>query len=102
MLTAPFLGELANKALKDFFVGQWININWFVNANIAVDSSTDAVSGVFNSQAIGFDVRKAPILEPERDASLRAWELNMSAGYGYGVIRNTFGVKFTADATEPS
>lgn len=96
------LGDVANQALRDFFVGRWVNAQWFVNANIAVDSSTDAISGVFNPQAIGFDTRKAPVLEPERDASLRAWELNMSAGYAYGVIRNSFGVKFTADATEPT
>ena len=96
------LGDVANQALKDFYVGRWVNVQWFTNANIAVDGSDDAISGVFNPQAIGFDVRKAPTLEPERDASLRAWELNMSAGYGYGVIRTTFGVKFTADATEPT
>lgn len=96
------LGDVANQALRDFFVGRWVNIQWFVNANIAVDGSDDAVSGVFNPQAIGFDVRKAPVMEPERDASLRAWELNMSAGYGYGVIRDSFGVGFTADATEPT
>jgi hypothetical protein len=96
------LGDVANQALRDFFVGRWVNVQWFVNANIAVDASDDAVSGVFNPQAIGFDVRKAPVMEPERDASLRAWELNMSAGYGYGVIRNSFGVGFTADATEPT
>ena len=96
------LGDVANQALRDFYVGRWVNVQWFANANIAVDASDDAVSGVFNPQAIGFDVRKAPVMEPERDASLRAWELNMSAGYGYGVIRDTFGVKFTADATEPT
>jgi len=96
------LGDVANQALRDFYVGRWVNIQWYTSANIAVDASDDAVSGVFNPQSIGFDTRKAPTLEPERDASLRAWELNMSAGYAFGVIRNSFGVGFTADATEPT
>lgn len=96
------LGDVANQALRDFFVGRWVNALWFVNANISVDASDDAVSGVFNPGALAFDSRKAPMMEPERDASLRAWELNFTAGYAYGTRRDAFGVGFTADATEPS
>lgn len=96
------LGDVANQALRDFFVGRWINVQWFINANISVDGSDDAISGMFNPQAIAFDTRKAPMMEPERDASLRAWELNLSAGYAYGVRRDGFGVKYTADAATPS
>lgn len=97
-----FLGDVANQALQDFFVGRWLNVLWFTSANIAIDSDSDAVGAIFNPMAIGLDVRKAPTLEPERDASLRAWELNASAGYAKGVIRNEYGVKYTHDATEPS
>lgn len=96
------LDAITSQALRDYYVMDLIGARWFVSANISVDGSDDAISGVFNPQAIGFDSRRAPRLEPERDASLRGWELNMTAGYAYGVIRNTFGVKFTADATEPS
>lgn len=96
------LGDLANEALKSFFVGQFLAAQWFTSANIAVDSSDDAIGGVFNPQALAFDSRKAPTLEPERDASLRAWELNISAGYAHGKRRVSFGVKLTHDATEPS
>lgn len=100
--TYAFLGDLANQAMRDYAVNSMLGVRWFVNANIAIDGSDDAISGIFSQGAIGFDSRRAPRLEPERDASLRAWELNMTAGYGYGVIRNTFGVKYTADATEPT
>lgn len=96
------LGDIANQALKDFYVGSFLNLTWFTNANIAVDSNDDAVSAVFNPQALAFDSRKAPVLEPERDASARMWELNMVGGYAHGVRRPTFGVKFTADAAVPS
>lgn len=97
------LGDVANQALRDFYVGRWINVLWFVNANISVDGSDDAVSGIFNPQALAFDSRQAPTMEPERDASLRATELNMTAGYAHGLgPRPTFGVKYTADAATPS
>lgn len=96
------LGDIANQALRDYFVGRWINVLWFTSSNITVDGSDDAISGVFSPQALAFDSRRAPRLEPERDASLRAWELNMTAGYAYGARRSTYGVKYTADATEPT
>lgn len=96
------LDALTSQALRDYYVMDLISARWFVSANIAVDNNADAISGVFNPQALGFDSRRAPRLEAERDASLRGWELNMTAGYAYGVIRDTFGVKFTADATEPT
>lgn len=96
------LGDVANQALRDFYVGSMLGATWFTNANITADSNDDAVSGIFSPQALAFDIRKAPTLEPERDASLRAWELNMVAGYAYGVRRATFGVKYTCDVTTPS
>lgn len=93
---------MANEALRSFYVGNWLAAQWFTSANISVDVDDDAVGAIFNPQALAFDSRKAPMLEPERDASLRAWELNMSAGYAYGIRRTAFGVKVTHDATTPS
>ncbi len=96
------LGDVANQALRDFYVGDWLNVRWFISGNIAVDATPDAVGGIFNPGALAFDSRKAPLMEPERDASLRAWELNMSAGYADGVRRTAFGRKLTHDATAPT
>jgi hypothetical protein len=96
------LGDVANRALMDFYVGSWLAATWFTSANITVDGSDDAVSAVFNPQALGFDSREAPTMEPERDASRKATELNMSASYATGVIRTEFGIKLTHDATEPT
>lgn len=97
-----FLGDIANQAMKDFYVGELLNARWFTNANIAVDANDDAVSGIFNPEALAFDSRKAPYLEPDRDPSKRATELNMVGGYAHGVRRQAFGVKYTADASTPS
>lgn len=100
--TYAFLGETANQALRDYYVGNWINATWFISANIPVDSSMDVSSAVFNPNALGFDSRQAPELEPERNASQKAYELNMSAGYAVGIIRDEFGVRLIHDATEPT
>jgi hypothetical protein len=100
--TQAFLGDKANEALRSFFVSDVLNIAWFISSNISVDASDDAIGAMFNPGALGFDSRKAPLMEPERDASLRAWELNMSAGYADGVIRTAFARKITHDATAPT
>lgn len=100
--TYPFLGDLANQALRDYYVGSFLNATWFTSANIAIDASDDAVGAVFHQSSLGFDTRKNPTLEPERDASRLAWELNMSAGYAVGILRQEFAVKLTHDATEPT
>lgn len=101
--TKALLGDLANQALKDFFVGDWLLANWYVSANIVAASNADAYGGVFNPQALAFDSRQAPEMEPERDASRKATELNMSCIYAHGLGRRpTWGVKYLSDITEPT
>ena len=90
--------EFANKALRDYFVSDMIGANWFVSANISVDASDDAISGIFVPPAMMLDTRRPMRLETERDASARAYEMNMTAGYAVGVVRSEFGVEYTADA----
>lgn len=98
-----FLGDLANEALRQYFVGNWLAARWFVSGNVPVDNSDDATGGIFTSQAIAFDTRIAPSLRPERDESLRAWELNFVSGWAFGLgPRPEFGVKVVSDATEPT
>lgn len=95
------LDELTSQALRDYFVSDLLGINHFRSSNIAVDASDDAVSGIFNPQALWLDTRRSIRFEPERDASARAWELNVTAGYAAGVVRQEFGVGYTADAATP-
>ena len=100
--TYAALGDFVNQALRDYYVGSLVGVRIFTSSNIPVDSNADAISALFVQPAIMLDTRRAMRMETERDASARAWELNVNAGYGYGIVRPTFGVKFTADATEPS
>lgn len=103
VVSQAFLGDLANQALKDYFVGSWLNARWFTSANISVDGSDDVINGIFTQSSIAFDSRIAPYMENERDASLRATEMNFVSAYAVGLgKRPTFGVKYTTDASVPS
>ena len=100
--TYDFLGDVANQALREFFVSNWMGIGHFISANISVDGSDDAVSGVFGRSALALDTRRRPTAEVERDASLRAFELNLHMWYAVGELRDNHGMAYTADASEPS
>lgn len=94
---APSLLEAVNSM---FFVRQVGPVFHFVSANIS--NSTGAHSGLFSRDAIALDWRRMPRLEPERDASRRGTELNMSTVYAKGVWRPTFGIDMFFDATAPT
>ena len=101
--TQAFLGDIANQALRDYYVGSWLGVRWFTSANITVDGNNDAVGGIFTQSSIAFDSRIAPYMENERDASLRATEMNMVTAYAVGLgKRPTLGLKFTTDASTPA
>ena len=92
------LQELTTQALRDYFVGDLLGVQLFRSANITVDGSDDAIGAFFNRQCMMLDTRRAPRFEPERDASARAYEMNITAGYAVGIVRQEFGVKYTSDA----
>jgi hypothetical protein len=87
---------------RQYYIGTASGVNIFVSANIPVISGDDAYCAMFAPQALALDIRRAPRLEPERDASRRGWELNMSAVYAHGVWRPKFGVKGLFDASVPT
>jgi hypothetical protein len=85
-----------------FFVKQVGGVFLFTSSNFTIDGSDDAKPGMWSRDAIAFDVRTAPYIEPERDASRRGWELNLSATYAKGVWRPKFGVQGIFDCTAPT
>lgn len=103
-LTAAFLGDAANEAMRQYAVSQLVSAMWFTSANITIDGSDDAVGGVFNRQALVLDVREDFELwvEDRLDTNDRKVVTSGHMGYGYGEQRDTFGVSITSDATEPS
>lgn len=76
-------------------------VDVFVTSNIPV-TSNNARGLMFSREALALDVRRAPRLEPERDASRRGWELVMSAVYAHGTWRPEWGVQIFTDATTPT
>jgi hypothetical protein len=97
------IGEnLQNSVLRNFYVGSVSGVNIFTSSNIAIDTGTDAYCAMFSVPAIAIDWRRAPRIEPERDASRRGWELNLSALYAHGVWRPKFGIQGIFDAATPT
>jgi len=98
--TSVVAANAANQALSDYFVANLVNCLWYQHALIDTTDSK-ATAAVFNREALALDTRKLPTLEPERDASKRAWELNMSAGYAAGVRYDAMGCMLESDCTTP-
>lgn len=61
-----------------------------------------ATSGIFTRDSLALDMRRNLRIERERDASLRAWELNTSTIYAVGTWRAERGIRLVADATSPT
>lgn len=97
-----FLGDTANEAMQQYAVGRFLGATWFTSANITVDSSDDATGAAFVRDALVYDQRSAYRVEMERDASLRATEMNGHVGYAVGRLRSDHGVALLSDATEPA
>ncbi len=94
----PNGGDLQNEAMRTGYVGTIAGIDVYESANVAVDGSDDAVAAVFAPEALAIALKRDFSLEVQRDASLRANELNATAVYGVGELDDSFGVAITADA----
>ena len=77
-------------------------VDIYETPDISVDTSDDAYGCVFSPLAFALDMRRAPRLEPERDASRRGWELNMTTVYASGVWRPAWAVALCFDAAAPT
>lgn len=75
-----------------------------VQSSLVQTASTDVYAGFWSlrNPPIALDVRRAPRLEPERDASRRAWELNMSGIFAHGAYKPTKGVHGIFALTTPA
>jgi hypothetical protein len=94
--------EVANQALKDYYVADIVGATFYTSTNMGTVASDDAYSGIFVRPAMMLDTRRAARPETQRDASARAYEMNITAGYAVGIVRDTFGAKLIGDATAPA
>ncbi len=91
-----------DSVMRNWYVGTVSGVNIFTTSNITIDGSGDAKGGMFIPDAIMYDERRAIRLEPQRDASRRGWEMNMSGVYAHGVWRPAHGIVLYTDAATPA
>lgn len=94
----PNGGDLQNEAMRTGYVGTIAGIDIYESANLTIDGSGDTKGAVFAPEAFALAMKKDFTIEPQRDASNRAWELNATATYGVGELDDSFGVEMYFDA----
>ena len=94
----PNGGDLQNEAMRNGFVGSIGGIDVYQSALISVDGNGDAKGAVFAPEALCIAMKRDFNLETERNASLRAFELNATAVYGVGELDDSYGVEMFFDA----
>ncbi len=94
----PNGGDLQNEAMRNGYVGTIAGVNIYESANVSIDGSDDAKGAVFAPEALAIAMKRDFQIEPERDASNRAFELNATAIYGVGELDDSFGVEVLSDA----
>jgi len=74
----------------------------FEDGNLSVDSSDDAVGVIADKSALGVLKSVDTRTERQRDASMRATEIIITADYGVFEIDDSKGAPLTFDASAPA
>ena len=85
---------------RNGYVAQFMGVPLYQSFQ-AVTSGTAFYGAVFPKKSLAIDWRRQIRLEPERNASRRGWELNMSAIYDTGIWRPELGVQLYCLAEVP-
>ena len=103
-LAAAGMGA-AERALNTGMVGSILGVNLFETGNITIDATPDS-QGAFikagNGGGLVLVTADEWDVEPERDASLRATELNIVGEYAVGEYLAGWMVGWLCDATDPA
>lgn len=86
---APALQDVV---ARQYFAANAYGVDIYLDANIT--SGTAAYAAMFSRSAMAVDIRRAPRIEVQRDASRGGggWELNLTSVYAVGTWRPAFGV----------
>ena len=90
----PNGGDSQNEAMRTGYVGTIAGINVYV----VIDGAGDAKGAVFAPEAIMIAMKRDFNIAPQRDESLRAFELNATAVYGVAELDDAFGIELLSDA----
>ena len=93
--------DLSRAAFSEEFPAAGVMVKSDVNFN--KDASDDASMMVLSKEAwILAQLGGGPTAEKERDASLRAWEVNFVGRWGRGEYNDSWGVEMLFDSTAPT
>lgn len=90
-----------NDIQNQYYLVSLGDMDFYVTGLITIDGSTNATGAMYNSNAIALDMRRGFRIEPFRDPSLRATELNGTIVFAHGTWRPSWGIQITSDATMP-
>jgi len=97
--------NFSEEVLRNYQIARIFGMNIIEDGNISISTGDDATGGVFSTGDQGaiilvtsrdWDVR------PERDESLRAWELNCVGRYGVNNYLAGWTINATSDAATPA
>ena len=97
--------SLTDNILLNYTIGRLFGMPILEDGNITIDGTPDARGGVFAAGTGGGIILATAnewSVEPQRDASLRGWELNIVGEYGVGVYLAGWIVSLNSDATTPA
>jgi len=102
--TYPVPKGWSEDLLRDFFSGlRPLNgVPIFEDGNLSIDSNDDAIGVIADKSALAVLKSVDTNTERQRDASLRATEVVMTADYGVFELDDTRGAPLTFDASAPS
>jgi len=94
-----------DEILREYTIGRLFGMPILEDGNFTIDASSDVKGGVFAAGTGGGIVLATAnewSVEPERDASLRAWELNIVGEYGVGAYLAGWIVELYLNASTPA
>lgn len=97
--------NFSDEVLRNYQVSRIFGMNVIEDGNITIDATPDAKGGVFaqgDQGAIILATARNWEVRPERDESLRAWELNCVGRYGVGNYLNGWTVTVQTNASTPA
>ncbi len=96
---------LTDEILRNYTIGRLFGMPIIEDGNIPIDATPDAQGAVFASGTGGGIILATAnewSVEPQRDASLRGWELNIVGEYGVGEYLAGWIVGLNSDAATPA
>ena len=103
--SAMYGTSLSDDIIRTYSIGKLFGMPIVSDGNLAIDTGDDTKGGVFASGRGGgliYVSAREPNIEPERDASLRGWEMNYVGRYGVGEYLAGWIVELYTDAATPA